>query len=687
MLLCISWMMLLLLFSGCQKEMVIPAVPTDPELFYYEGTKGMGGTKGTIAVDEEGKLYTVKFENTSTQTSAIVSSIGDVQWEEDTQHFLVYDLDGTCLLEQDILMGNGIIRSMVIEDTTLYCLTSTMTDRNVLYAVDNTTWEKRKIAELGEEDYSSINKMVLVEDYMYLFGNTAGLSETLGYFSPEGISIDDNNLIGRVSIMEENPQIEFLNVELPQDIFKTQDNTLMIYYYNEENGFGFLEFSPQEEVFKEAGWKTGVSELSEFCQCEDGYLFIQKQNLHYGTIDGAEAQITIDSPFLNGYSTISFVYGNEMVFYYDTNKKLVGRMKITDTMKENKEIRFLMQYGETNKPNGFGYRMKNEFLEVDAYALKVLAQDADFDMFLLYSNSSIAYNLKEKGAFYPLDKVPGVKEYINACFPALKEAATNKDGDIWMIPIQFTVPVLQYPKEHCAKKGVDYSTMDFMDFLVLIENIAVNEPSKGGMSHYVMISQLFQQYLKEYTTFDTDVFRSYAKQIRSIYEQVGELHFGRGGFRGFNEYDIRDGKIANIYFDYDINITRQPSFVKAVGDSDKIGVVGVPSISEQSKNIGTVQFLAVNSNSDNLEATLNYVSELCSYMMTQKDSYLLADSSTYTDTPFVNGHYQVYADSSVYFAMDSEIYWTPFWDYVEGKMELEDMIKEIERKFQMYKGE
>ena len=34
--------------------------------------------------------------------------------------------------------------------------------------------------------------------------------------------------------------------------------------------------------------------------------------------------------------------------------------------------------------------------------------------------------------------------------------------------------------------------------------------------------------------------------------------------------------------------------------------------------------------------------------------------------------------------MDREIYWNLFWDYVDGKVELEEMIEEIERKREIY---
>ena len=63
------------------------------------------------------------------------------------------------------------------------------------------------------------------------------------------------------------------------------------------------------------------------------------------------------------------------------------------------------------------------------------------------------------------------------------------------------------------------------------------------------------------------------------------------------------------------------------------------------------------------------------------------DKSTYTDIPFIKGVYEVYKEGALFFRMDSEVYADMFWDYLEGTMELEEMIEEIERKKEIYLGE
>ena len=638
---------LMLLCSGCKKEINIELenIVLEPEIVKYIGTEDADN----IAVDEQGILYTSNYisaENSSTGTSG--------------QEFSVYDLDGTCIKQVQLPFGNGNVRAMVMAEDTLYCVVPKMGQELALMEIDLTTWEAKEVKIIKEEEFSHISRLIVIGDYFYLFGQSSSAA------------------LARLSRVEENAEIQFFDIDSPEDVYKTKENSIMIYHYTEENGFGFLEFFPEEEALYQVGeWDQSSIQKSNFCACEDGFLFISDSVLHYGTIDGMEAQITTDVSHL--WSTAAYV--NEWAYYYDYEEYLVERVRITDTLKENKEIRFLM-HEDVDQPYGCGYRMKNEILSGDAYALKVLAQDADFDMFLLSSRQSISYNIKQNGAFYALNDVPGVEEYLNACFPYLKELATNEDGDIWMIPVELAIPALVYPKEYVASQGVDLSSMSLEEFFDLVEQVETETPEQGSISHLLMIETLFAQYLHSYDTFDTDVFRTHAKQLRSIYENAGRVILNLEF-----ESQLREGNVTESFYNYEYYLNGLWGYVELVGDSEEIGVVGVPNMSEEVGNIGTLTFLAVNPNSENLESTLQYIATFCHYMMTKQDSFVLQDFSTYTNTPFVKECYDVYANGEVYFWMDKEIYWNLFWEYVEGEIELEDMIEEIERKRAIYVGE
>ena len=49
----------------------------------------------------------------------------------------------------------------------------------------------------------------------------------------------------------------------------TKEDSLMVYHYNEENGFGFLEFVPEEESLYQVGeWNQTSVQKSNFCSCD-----------------------------------------------------------------------------------------------------------------------------------------------------------------------------------------------------------------------------------------------------------------------------------------------------------------------------------------------------------------------------------------------------------------------------------
>ena len=66
---------------------------------------------------------------------------------------------------------------------------------------------------------------------------------------------------------------------------------------------------------------------------------------------------------------------------------------------------------------------------------------------------------------------------------------------------------------------------------------------------------------------------------------------------------------------------------------------------------------------------------------------MLADETTYTDTPFIKDCYEVYANGAIQFEMDFSIYVDQLYAYADGEMTLEDMVAEMERRRKVYVGE
>ena len=671
------WLLLVALccFGGCGKEeKQIELLNTDKALFVYEGTE----EADQIAVDEEGILYTLAYEPDKTNSQPVSST--EHVYQAGRQILRIYDLSGSCIEEQELFFGNGTPMAMFAEGDALYVLNPKSADLSVVYTIykiDTTTGNVEEVAALP--GFSFIKHFVHLGDYFYVLG-IAENAEAKNYtLHPDVISYEyAGEAVARINVEEENPMLEQIQIEFPISFFTTNKNTLVIYAYTEEKGFGYFEFDPVSLTLTEAGTKSSSVKDYWFTACEEGALFYKDRRLYYGTVDGMEAEISSEDVTLFHSPT----YRNGFAFYKNyRNDGAIERVCVADVMQDNKVIHLLMHNDVQDKPYGCGYRMEKEVLTSEQYALKVLAQDSDFDAYVLSSRDNSSYNLMKNGAFYPLNEVEGVQEYLDACFPYVKELAANEEGDIWMLPVSLAIPGLVYHKEYNKENTVNYEEMDFAEFLNFSAEVRAEHPELASLSTYVIVEELFGQYLNRYDTFDTQLFRDYAMQVKKI-TGGSAWHFN------FEKSDeICDGKLPEFYYLYEVYQYQCKLYANVLGTEESIGMMGVPKLEGDIGNMGTITFLAVNPQSQNLEATLDYISAFASYMLSKKDSFMLADKSTYVQTPFIREMYQVYAEGEIRFDMDTEVYETLFYSYLAGKLELEEMVAEIERRRKLYMEE
>ena len=624
------------------------------EGFYYTDTVNCSA----ITADANGLLYTATY--------------GDF-----TQHINVYDLNGICIDQKILGASTGGASLLEAGEDALYLLVPELDCFYVLYEIDMATWQARKLYSFYE--YSYIYNLVCIGDYVYVMGRLENLEQKeYELYSPDTFFNYNGEVIGRLSVTAEIPEWEVLPIEFPKDIFSTANHTLGVYGYTEDRGYVIMEYIPETGEVKEVVQKDGAN-YSLFEQCEEGYLFLQNERLIYGAMDGSTAEAEV---WKENIRTTRIIYNGGFVFLKNYQED-IKRIYVKGELKNNTTIRFLSSawVSESDMPYGCGYQMEQMILDAESFALKVLAQDRDFDVYLLSSREGTSYNLKKNGAFYPLNEIEGVQEYLDACFPYVKEVAINEDGDIWMIPVAIAMPGLVYNKEYCAEQGVDFTQMDLAEFIDFTERVKSEYSDQTSISYLALREQIFGQYLQKYDTFDTQLLRDYAEQFKKGKSwRFTKLMFGR-------KSELENRTLFDFYYDYIIYQWDLHQYKEALGDWDAIGMASMPKMEEGMANVGILTFLMVNPQSENLEEALQYISDFSKYMLKQKDSFLLADETTYTDTPFTKDCYEVYANGAIQFEMDFSIYVDQLYAYADGEMTLEDMIAEMERRRKVYMGE
>lgn len=661
------WILIALLlcmasFSGCRQAEDIEEniLPASKETFLYEGT-----SNGLVfAVDADGIVYHIR------QEKGTVDSAGEPKC---LHNLAAYSLDGTVLYEKVLTVGTGGITKLFVNENMLYLWILESTGNMVLYRVSMETWESDLCYEV--DGCTDIETMVFLGDYIYVIGRYPEKAED---FFVSGETQDSYRYSGEVLFRLKKDTLntyEKLPVEYPISIFVTGENTLGIYYCHESKGYAFLEFDQTEITLTEKGFKEESSLMQSMISCGNkGYLYGSRGYLYYGTMEGEEALL-----FSEKVDTWNVHYVDGFVFYFQAfgEERGIIRRFVQDVIGKNRTIWLLSAGMNINRPFGNGYVLKQCILEEDEFALKVLAQDSDFDLYFLESRDDTSYNLMKNGVFYPLNEVEGVKEYIDSCFPNVRELAYNEDGDIWMLPIRMGVNTIHYHKEFCEAAGVDYNRMNYGEFLDFVLQTEKENPELGWYTFYLLQEDFFGQYFQCQESFDTELFREYAKKIRRFYEEL------EGKLTG-NPDLMQD----TYYYGSSVSDDLIGLYVKeGAFDLSPYGVVSVPLMQEHIRPQGTITFLAVNPESDNLKDTLEYISEYAKYLSQQEDSFLLEDTSTYGDAPIIQAVYEIYRQAYIRFDMDAEIYQTLFWDYVEGKVELEDAIAEMERRRNIYLGE
>jgi len=679
----ITFVLCLAVLCGCgeKNQQEKDLLPASRETFVYTEIE----EADCMTVDEDGLLYISVWQQPEDKGPIPVT---EYVYQPDKQQISVYDLDGNCIRQETVAFGNGMCGTMLVQGKTMYC-TVFHSDYNcpVLFAIDTETWEVAEAAKL--KGYSSISYLIPMGDYFYVLGRYKEAFDK--EYTDDQAQTYRYNRIGRINTAAEEARLEMMNVELPVAMYRTTKDTLMIYRYGDGMGFGFLEFDQMAGTLTEAGWKKTDRLITNIGGCGDGYLCTQSlDTLYYGTADGKEAQVFPGSVILNRPP----VYQKGFAFFRNRENEQVYRICVEDILQENQPLQFLLAEMAQDLPYGCGFQMEKKIVTDEELALKVLALDKDFDLFLLSTRTQISDSIRKNGVFYALNDVDGVEEYLNACFPYLNELARNEEGDIWMVPVMLAIPGVVYNKEYCAEQGVDLSSMDFEEFIAFTEKGREENPDYVSISGYVCREELFGQYLSKYDTFDSELFRHYAAVLKKVSGKnwlfSGAMedslsYTGDISWAMEEEYPLQTkGELPEFYYFYNVYSRVLEGLQENFRSREDVGMIGVPKLAEGIGNYGTLTFLAVNPQSENLEATLEYISAFAKYMLTKQDSFLLADESTYTDTPFTKDWYNLYANGTVYFGVEGDVFLSTFGDYLEDTIDLETAIVEMERRRKLY---
>ncbi|NLL72795.1 MAG: hypothetical protein GX237_04640 [Clostridiales bacterium] len=620
-----------------------------------------------FTVDKGGNLYLVK---------------------ENSSSIYCYDDKGEFIKKYDI--GQGKHTNLCIDGNYIYCF-SYLEDGVAFKQVDFTTGKVKEF--LADKEIKALKKMEVIKGNIYYvkLSDAFDIAQALVRFDEE----DDYfymNEIAEVYNTETrtSQQLDIDNVIL---FDKTDKDNLLFYAYDGIGGFYFTTYDTEQGEFGDKTYNNDLGQIFGFAyDSENDKIiypkFIEQKIYLVDRQDGSvkvELMKDVASTLVN-----RILYQDGYTYFLDDMSSKIICIDNAKCIKNNKPLKIYQPSYYRDSPPGCGYSINSENISEESFALMVLAGDSDYDLCLMSSDHNFSRSMRDKEPFYPLNDIPEVIAYLDSCFPYLKEAATSESGDIWMIPIAVEANCIVYHEENCKAEGIDFREAESIGELIQIVKNLSKKP--GTLNRYGFPSLHINSYaIAQYTDFygiqdnnakfDTKLFRDLCIQMSDIMSPSAQ------DFSSFIYSPAYVG-FENYYENYLFELLTDKFAAYDESAYNLLKAIPLPPIEAgvyKSSSVNCI-YICVNPNSDNLDSTLDYISDLCKAMSTQVDTFMLKDIDYYSfkDSKLTQDLYDIYSNGIIFFPLSQEIFWDDYLSYHKNEIDLDTLIVEIERKVNAY---
>ena len=636
----------------------------DSDEFTYENiTTGVG----SLDVDENGTLYAV-------ETYIIEKEPYDEVYDE----LHAYDLNGVHIKKLET--GGAALNTVSYHDSTLYSIGCSNGEQTLsIYSYDLRTDEFSVFAKTSVSSSSTVVTNSVIADGKLWF-----TVEDFGR-ELEGCPYDNSVFTYQGTVLYscdlQSGKTERSDIEYPVTVSTAADGSLCVYAVD-ENGTYFI--TGEEKYYMDLGYVYAFAVISD----KNDFVFtssLKYDTLNIGTFgsdDYAEFRPNTSCSaktlrYRGGCTFYTNSYGNGL-----DKAGAVQRIKNSSFVAGNRTINLISPGFIMASPFGCGYSMNSKELTDTEFALTVLSQSPDYDICLLNSKLGVSDSIRDKGTFYPLNEVEGVSEYLDKCFPYVKEAALTSDGEIWMLPIAVDIDVIMYNEALCEKYGLDFNNDMTLEELILNAKTAnESDKSSGYAIHgYLLNTNLLLQYMRNNISFDTEEFRDLARYVK----EEANYSEGEDYFKLYTDSmnQLYEGNSDGFLFSMLNDSLTQLEY----GFSDTVRACPMPSVTSDGRSVATCVMLCVNPASDNLSSVLDYITALTEYLSANNSSMLFSEHDENVGQ-YVKDLYGIYSDASICFNISEDIYRQDYEAYLSGSTDLDGFITEADRKLSAYLNE
>lgn len=599
-------------------------------------------------MDENGNFYTIEM---STNDSDALLSLNQ------------YDSAGKKLHSMSLsaTYPDGI-QTMAYSDGKLYYAPRCWDGQNfcILYSCDVSSFTETIIS--GLSPVIGVTRIVPMGEQIYLLGSAAEDS----FSHSQNYSYDGRRLY---SVNKSGGVLQSISIEEPIDMAKAGENRLLMYAHTEED-FSFLLYETEREAFS-------VKSITKECILSYFAYDPEKDLIAYdcearGMLMCAlpekpeEASEIYPECDARGFSLIC-VNGKVMMRNFAND---FVTFRLSEVKKEKDTIQYISDIQADEAPFGCGFTLQHMQYTTDKLAVKVLAQDKDYDICYFNTARTIGSNLKEKGMFYPLNDVPGVKEFLDLCYPYVKDAVTDSDGAIWMLPVQIDIPFVFCNIGHEKAKEFPFGeNMTYEMFFAAQKKLTEQERSETAI--FALPLFFMWNYFSHFRSVDTAEFRN----LLSI-------------MKDGNKYIMSsvDGSSTDYFYRVMPTSAQWYNEISVVRQREKLRAYPYPKLYPEDKNLAACYGIVVNPYSTNLESALEYIGTLVKFLENSENKPLFfKDYGTKID-PLLESLGKIYENGEVYFGIDENLY-QGYREVLNGSRDMEEYIREVEPKLKIYFNE
>ncbi|MBP3577207.1 MAG: extracellular solute-binding protein [Lachnospiraceae bacterium] len=663
--------LLCLLLAGCSKPQEEEKEKKDKTISeisipgLLENCIGESGEYYYYTVSGESTIYQCTMDGTSVTQFSVAADNGklNMQGFYGEQPADAADLSGLCIYRD-----------------TLYCYRGL---NGTLMSVDINTGESQL---LGIQETNGIAKMEAGENSVLLlaFGDVGKLLYV--YHTDSGM-------------MERVP------VDNPVQIAFAGEDAYWINLQDQTGEYCFQEYRADTGVLSEKYRSNFTYELSDMtCSRETGLLYGRLYSIQYVCFDPRNPKAASRFAAQEVYNTPSYLQAaGGRLYIQDREQEKIYHFDPSAFVNQNEPLKGYIT-SEFSVTDWAGYNIELEVISWEELALKVLAEDRDYDFVVMTTDLAETTALRDAMAYLPIPEET-IAAYWTDCWPCVREGASYND-DIWMLPLELYARGLVYNEQNLAKYEMSIGDIQTMADLCAAAKTLHSAGETGWYNLQPMQNHLLQEYLwrakqGDTVNFDTPEFRAMMEFIREEYKSNSSTGYRNSSIQ-FNTWNMIYDENSPLTYAEQVNLEYQRQAARVYLDEvdgyswdyeKYVGAEGVrvctaQGMSEEEQPVQVnATLLILNPNTENKEEVLEFVAAMSETCIANPETYLSSDLECYSTDTVVQDVCGLYRNGEMVFGMPDGLF-TSYYRYVMGQdLDKEEVIKELNRVVNMYYGE